>query len=98
MAAKVNTKMADVERKQENVEVIDVRTDEEVEEGIIPSAIHIPLDQVEDQMNQLDKEKEYITVCGSGKRADKAADMLNDHGIKAKTMEGGMKEWDGEVR
>ncbi|MDP4552320.1 rhodanese-like domain-containing protein [Alkalihalobacillus macyae] len=48
-------------------------------------------------MGQLDKTKEYITVCASGKRGEKAADILNEHGFNAKTLQGGMQEWDGEI-
>lgn len=97
MATKVSPKVADEKRNQENVEVLDVRTEEEVAEGIIPNAIHLPLNLVEDKMGQLDKTKEYITVCASGKRGEKAADILNEHGFNAKTLQGGMQEWDGEI-
>ena len=91
MATKFSPKVADEKRNQENVKVIDVRTEDEVEEGMIPNAIHIPLNQVEDKVGQLDKSKEYITVCASGKRGDKA-DILNEQGFKAKTLQAGMQE------
>ncbi|KHE72769.1 rhodanese-like domain-containing protein [Halobacillus sp. BBL2006] len=97
MAAKVDPEVVKEKRNQNDTEILDVRTKEEVEEGMIPNAHHIPLDQVEEEMNQLDKDTEYITVCGSGKRADKAADLLNENGYQAKTLEGGMQAWDGEV-
>ncbi|MGI8316941.1 rhodanese-like domain-containing protein [Halobacillus mangrovi] len=97
MATKVTPNEVKERRDQAETEIIDVRTQDEVEEGMIPNAHHIPLDQVEEKVDQLDKDTEYITVCGSGKRADKAADLLNDRGYQAKTMEGGMQAWDGKV-
>ncbi|WP_028783736.1 rhodanese-like domain-containing protein [Thalassobacillus devorans] len=97
MATKINQETADEKRNQADVEVLDVRTDEEVEEGMIPDAIHIPLHQIENKVDELDENKEYITVCASGKRSDKAADFLNEQGYQAKTLDGGMHEWNGEV-
>ncbi|GGC82807.1 hypothetical protein GCM10007216_11680 [Thalassobacillus devorans] len=97
MAAKVQPTVAEEKRKQDDVEVLDVRTEEEVEAGMIPGAIHIPLDEVENKMDKLNQDKEYITVCASGKRSDQAADLLNEQGYQAKTLDGGMHEWNGEV-
>ncbi|SEA40661.1 Rhodanese-related sulfurtransferase [Thalassobacillus cyri] len=97
MATKINPEVADEKRNQADVEVLDVRTDEEVEEGMIPDAIHIPLDQIENKVDDLDEDKEYITVCASGRRSDQAADILNEQGYQAQTLDGGMHEWNGEV-
>ncbi|WP_085505933.1 rhodanese-like domain-containing protein [Thalassobacillus devorans] len=97
MAAKVQPTEAEEKRQQDDVEVLDVRTEEEVEAGMIPGAIHIPLDEVENKMDELNQKKEYITVCASGKRSDQAADLLNEQGYQAKTLDGGMQEWNGEV-
>ncbi|MFG6120876.1 rhodanese-like domain-containing protein [Thalassobacillus sp. B23F22_16] len=97
MAAKVQPTEAEEKRQQDDVEVLDVRTEEEVEAGMIPGAIHIPLDEVENKMDELNQNKEYITVCASGKRSDQAADLLNEQGYQAKTLDGGMQEWNGEV-
>ena len=42
----------------EQLNIIDVREADEVAEGKIPRAIHIPLGLVEFKMNELDKNKE----------------------------------------
>ncbi|MFZ0075991.1 MAG: rhodanese-like domain-containing protein, partial [Exiguobacterium undae] len=55
----------EVQEKLENGEqlnVIDVREVDEVKEGKIPEAIHIPLGLVEFKMNELDKKKQYVMV------------------------------------
>ncbi len=44
----------------EKVLVIDVRTDEEVESGSIPGAIHIPMDQLEARMKDIPKDVELV--------------------------------------
>ncbi|MRH42545.1 rhodanese-like domain-containing protein [Aquibacillus halophilus] len=77
--------------------IIDVREDEEVEQGIIPEAVHIPLGQVESRMNELDKSKEYIIVCRSGRRSANASEFLQIHGFETTNMTGGMLEWEGTV-
>lgn len=43
----------------ENVKIIDVREDEEVAFGKIPSARHIPLGQIPDRHTELNKDKHY---------------------------------------
>ena len=77
--------------------LIDVREDDEVAEGIIPGAIHIPLGSVETRMNELDKSKEYIMVCRSGGRSGRAAEFLESQGYQVSNMQGGMLDWEGKV-
>ena len=43
--------------------LVDVREANEVAEGIIPGALHIPLGDVEARMSELDKSKPYILIC-----------------------------------
>jgi rhodanese-related sulfurtransferase len=46
--------------KGEKVLVIDVRSDEEVKNGSIPGAIHIPMDQLEARMKDIPKDVELV--------------------------------------
>ncbi|RLQ94226.1 rhodanese-like domain-containing protein [Falsibacillus albus] len=84
-------------KKEKGVHVIDVRSPDEVKEGKIPGAENIPLDQLEGKVETLNKKEKYITVCRSGMRSEKAAALLREYGLDAKSMQGGMEEWDGEV-
>lgn len=85
-----------IQNKKE-VNLIDVRTDEEVASGIIPGARHIPLHELPERMQELDKEKEYILVCRSDGRSGKATKFLNANGYKALNMIGGMLKWQGKL-
>jgi rhodanese-related sulfurtransferase len=38
-----------------------------------------------------------VTVCRSGKRSERAAEALQDHGFKVRSMAGGMNEWTGKT-
>ncbi len=61
--------------KHGKVFVLDVRNTKEFEDGHIPWAKHIPLNQLEKRMKELPTDKPIITVCsqGGGRSADAAA-------------------------
>ncbi|WP_079478398.1 rhodanese-like domain-containing protein [Halobacillus salinus] len=91
----------DVERKIEqndNTFLIDVREDEEVAEGMVPNAKHIPLAKIPNELDNLPKEQEYVMICRSGRRSMNAAEFMKERGFSnVKNMEGGMLNWDGEL-
>ena len=79
------------------IHLIDVREVDEVKEGKIPQAIHIPLGLLEFRMHELDKNIEYTMVCRSGGRSGRAVQLLEGHGFKVVNMVGGMNDWEGSV-
>lgn len=79
------------------IHLIDVREVDEVKEGKIPQAIHIPLGLLEFRMHELDKKIEYTMVCRSGGRSGRAVQFLEGHGFKVVNMVGGMNDWEGSV-
>lgn len=81
--------------KGDQLHLIDVREADEVAEGMIPSAIHIPLGEVPERMSELDKEKAYIMICRSGGRSGRATEFLTAEGYDVTNMVGGMLEWAG---
>jgi rhodanese-related sulfurtransferase len=81
----------------EELNIIDVREVDEVSVGKIPGAVNIPLGLIEFRMHELDKVKEYITVCRSGGRSGRASQFLHYQGFKVINMNGGMLSWEGKV-
>ncbi|RAZ79172.1 rhodanese-like domain-containing protein [Planococcus halotolerans] len=81
----------------EQLNIIDVREAEEVAAGMIPGAKHIPLGEIEDRAGELDSGQPYYMVCRSGARSGRASDYLNEQGIDATNVEGGMLSWNGET-
>ena len=85
----------------ENAVILDVRTEAEVSEGIIANAINIDIHKGQDFINQieaLDKNKNYYVYCRSGMRSAKACEIMNQLGFEnAFNLTGGIIEWDGEV-
>lgn len=97
----MNTITAEEVRKNleegKDLNLVDVREDEEVAEGKIPGAKHIPLGSIEERKAEFDQNKEYIMVCRSGGRSGKATQFLQDHGYNVINMEGGMLSWEGKT-
>ena len=81
--------------------VLDVRTQAEVDEGIIPNSIHIDIYRGQgfiDDIEKLDKTKNYYVYCRSGNRSGQACAIMNQLGFNsAFNLEGGFNEWEGEV-
>ena len=68
--------VAETDVRRVRDQIVDVREDEEVAEGTIPGAIHIPLGQLSARAGELDRERPVITVCRSGRRSAHAAEQL----------------------
>ncbi len=62
-------------------QMVDVRSDAEVAHGIIPGAIHIPIDHLRRRIDELDPAQPTITICASGLRSYVAARVLMQHGF-----------------
>ena len=84
-----------------NAVVLDVRTDAEVADGIIPNAIHIDIYKGQgfiDEVEALDKTKNYYVYCRSANRSGQACAIMEQLGFKnAYNLEGGILEWTGDL-
>ncbi|GEO97100.1 rhodanese-like domain-containing protein [Kocuria turfanensis] len=85
--------ITDAEARRAQDQVLDVREDFEVAEGMIPGAVHIPMGQLNARLAELEKARPVIVVCRSGNRSARVADALNNVGYTADTMAGGMIAW-----
>ncbi|ARF17239.1 rhodanese-like domain-containing protein [Sporosarcina ureae] len=91
----------EVQEQLENgkeLNIIDVREDNEVAEGIIPGAQHIALGDLPVAMHDLNTETPYILVCRSGGRSGRAQELMADEGFDVTNMVGGMLAWEGETK
>ncbi len=84
-----------------NAVILDVRTEQEIEEGYIPNAqnIDIYLGQgFVDELEKLDKSKNYYVYCRSGNRSGQACAIMNSLGFEsAYNLQGGFMNWQGDV-
>ena len=72
--------------------LLDVRESDEWAAGHAPDAIHVPLAGVSDTASRF-ANQEVLTVCRSGGRSAKAAEMLAQAGITVRNVVGGMTSW-----
>lgn len=80
--------------EKSNVQFIDVRTVEEYAGGHAPKAVNYPLDDIEKSLAKLDKEKPVYIICETGRRSQKAADILQKNEFKEiYNIEGGTSGW-----
>lgn len=86
----------------DNAFILDVRTEEEVEDGIIPKAENIDIylgQEFVDQLEKLDKSKNYYVYCRSGNRSGQACAIMNSIGFEnAYNLEGGFMNWEGDIQ
>ena len=84
-----------------NAVILDVRTEEECSEGIIPSAININIFKGQGfiyAIEELDKSKNYYVYCKAGGRSQQACDIMNELGFEnTYNLVGGFSQWSGKV-
>jgi rhodanese-related sulfurtransferase/TusA-related sulfurtransferase len=84
--------------RDDDVIVLDVRERAEYAFKHIPGAISMPLGDLENRVEELNKEKDIYVVCRTGNRSDMAAQMLLDKGFpNVINVVPGMSEWTGDV-
>ncbi|MBM7693337.1 rhodanese-related sulfurtransferase/TusA-related sulfurtransferase [Peribacillus deserti] len=93
-----NDELIKLMEEKKDMLVLDVRESAEYAFNHIPNAVSVPLGELEEQINELDKEAEVYVVCRTGNRSDLAAQKLFEAGFKKVTnVVPGMSEWNGET-
>jgi CRP-like cAMP-binding protein len=70
---------------------LDVRYPSEYQYDKLPGAINVPLAEVRNMFAVLDRSKEYVAYCQSGRRSAAAAFLFAQRGFKVWVLEGGLK-------
>ena len=83
-----------LDNKNENYVLIDVREDDEFNEGHIPGAVNIPLGNIDSIT--FSTSRTIIVYCKSGNRSNEAAIKLKNMGYNVKDM-GGILNWTYEI-
>ncbi|QQC00782.1 rhodanese-like domain-containing protein [Streptococcus oralis] len=76
--------------QKESLSVIDVREVEEFEMLHLEGARNLPLSQLADTYEQLDKDQLYYVICKSGMRSARACQFLAEQGYDVINVQGGM--------
>lgn len=83
-----------------NAVILDVRTEDEWNDGIIPGAINIDIYKGQGfiyEVDQLDKSRNYFVYCKAGGRSAQACAIMNQLGFETTyNLVGGFLQWQGE--
>jgi rhodanese-related sulfurtransferase len=83
--------------EQNNAALIDCRFEEEWELWRLKNARLIPMEEIRERARGLDKGREYIVYCRSGRRSRAAAFLMRQAGLNALSLEGGIAAWPYEL-
>jgi rhodanese-related sulfurtransferase len=70
---------------------LDVRYPSEYQYDKLPGAINVPLAEVRNMFAVLDRSKEYVAYCQSGRRSAAAAFLFAQRGFRVWLLEGGLR-------
>jgi rhodanese-related sulfurtransferase len=71
--------------------LLDVRLESEYKNAHLPGSLNIPLYLLRIKARQLDRNKQYIVYCDTGRRSSSAAYLLNERGYDALYLDGGLR-------
>ena len=60
--------------------LVDVRNPPELEGGMAPNAVNIPLPELKERFAELPKDKDLLVYCRSGRRSEAASNFLVQNG------------------
>lgn len=78
------------ELSRSGAQVLDVRMPEEFDEAAIKGALNIPLFQLRDRIDELDRTRSVIAYCNTGERSAAAAFILGKVGFESYALQGGL--------
>ena len=83
-----------MESKPANVLYLDVRTPMEYKSKSIKGFKNIPVDQIQNRLKEIPKDKEVVVICQSGARSSSAVRALKHNGYEnVINVSGGMGSW-----
>ena len=75
------------------ITIVDVRPADQYSRGSFPGAVNIPLDEFEERMESVDREKMVYVLCHTGDRSRDCVEKLSDAGYEAVNIEGGYRSF-----
>ncbi len=81
-----------------SVNLLDIRTKAEYDNGFIDGFINIPVDELRANMDKVDKTKPAYVTCQVGLRGHTACRILSENGIDCYNLSGGYRLWNSIFR
>lgn len=89
--------VSEYHQNKEHYVLLDVREDDERNFCSIQPSFHIPIGEIPDRWEELDKDKTWVVYCRSGGRSARVAEFLQQNGIKAINLTGGILAYSAEI-
>lgn len=81
----------------EKLTLLDVREEWELGVASVPGIVHIPMGEVPQRMNELDRNTEIIVLCRSGRRSLEIAKFLQQQDFRTANLAGGILAWSKDI-
>jgi rhodanese-related sulfurtransferase len=81
----------------ESLTLLDVREEWELGVASVPNVVHIPMGEVADRLGELERGREVVVLCRSGRRSLQVANFLQQNGFQAVNLAGGILAWSREL-
>ncbi|KUI35121.1 sulfurtransferase [Mycobacterium sp. IS-1496] len=73
--------------------LLDVREDDEWQQGHAAGALHIPMGEVPARLDEVDQDATVYVMCHAGGRSQRVAQYLVRNGYRAVNVSGGILAW-----
>jgi rhodanese-related sulfurtransferase len=86
----------------DDVQIVDIRSPSEFEQGHIPGAINVPMAELPARIDEIDWGDHVVCACPLGQSSVQAANLIrsyegvSDDAVVA-SMAGGYREWEGDL-
>jgi rhodanese-related sulfurtransferase len=78
---------------QADLTLLDCREDHEWQFNRIDGAVHIPMQQTPQRLDEIPRDTPVIVYCHAGVRSQNVANFLRQNGYNARSMSGGIDAW-----
>ena len=85
--------VTDAHERRDDVVFLDVREQLEWDAGHIEGAVHVPMGQLRDRLDEVPADRAVVAVCRSGNRSGVVTQALRGVGYDVVNMAGGMQAW-----
>jgi rhodanese-related sulfurtransferase len=75
---------------------LDVREPYEWDAGHVRGSVHIPIGQIQERFQELERDQPIVVVCQVGQRSALVAEFLAAQGYDAHNLDGGLQRWASE--
>lgn len=74
--------------------LLDVREPQEMADGVIAGSVNIPMDDVDQRLHEVPRDRDIVVICHLGMRSASVAKMLESLGYdRVVNLSGGMDAW-----